>query len=152
MGRGYESPGSDTFFLQCRISEWTLMLISENFRYRNDVFQSDVFVSNIGITYVDVGYHWHSDRCRCPPMIVNESWQDDGLSLSPTSHHVLWIRDFLQDLDTGQKCANTVFKSHKNIIFTTEKVRMVIRNVSVFILKKKNYVNLLSTPPPFSPA
>ncbi len=56
------------FFLQCRISEWALMSISEHFRYRNDVFQSDIFVSDIGITHVDVGYHRHWGRCRCPPM------------------------------------------------------------------------------------
>ncbi len=57
------------FFLQCRISEWALMSISEHFRYRNDVFQSDIFVSDIGITDVDVGYRWHWGRCRCPPMV-----------------------------------------------------------------------------------
>ncbi len=43
------------FFCKCRISEWTLMSISEDFRYRNDSFQSDIFVSDIGITDVDVG-------------------------------------------------------------------------------------------------
>ncbi len=58
------------FFLQCRISEWAQMSISEHFRYRNDVFQSDIFVSDIGITDVDVdvGYRRDWARCRCPPM------------------------------------------------------------------------------------
>jgi hypothetical protein len=46
----------EMFFFQCRISELTLMSISEHFRYRNDVFQSDIFVFDIGITDVDVGY------------------------------------------------------------------------------------------------
>jgi hypothetical protein len=40
---------------KCWISEWTLVSISEHFRYRNDSFQSDIFVSYIGITDVDVG-------------------------------------------------------------------------------------------------
>jgi hypothetical protein len=52
----FESSGRYIYFLQCRISEWTLMSISEHFRYRNEVFQSDIFVSDIGITDVDVGY------------------------------------------------------------------------------------------------
>ncbi len=48
------------FFLQCRISEWSLMSISENFRYRNDVFYSDIFVSDIGqMLMSDVGYRRH---------------------------------------------------------------------------------------------
>jgi hypothetical protein len=61
------------FFLQCRISEWAQMSISEHFRYRNDVFQSDIFVSDIGITDVDVdvGYRRDWARCRCPPMFIS---------------------------------------------------------------------------------
>jgi hypothetical protein len=55
-GRRFESAGRYLFFLQCWISECTLMSISEYFRYRNDIFQSDIFVSDIGITDVDVGY------------------------------------------------------------------------------------------------
>ncbi len=54
-GRGFESVRWHNFFLWCRISEWTLMSISEHFRYQNDVFQSDIFVSDIGI----------GNRCRC---------------------------------------------------------------------------------------
>jgi hypothetical protein len=37
------------------ISEWTLMSISDPFRYRSDSFQSNIFSSNIGVTDVDVG-------------------------------------------------------------------------------------------------
>ncbi len=54
------------FVLQCRISEWTLMSISEHFRYRNDIFQSDIFVSDIAITDVDVG-------CRISPTLRSMS-------------------------------------------------------------------------------
>ncbi len=49
-------------FVGYRISEWTQMLISELFRYRNDSFQSDIFSSDIGITDVDVG-------CRISPTL-----------------------------------------------------------------------------------
>ncbi len=67
-GRGFESAEWIILFLQCRISEWSQMSISEHFRYRNYVFQSDIFVSDIRITDVDVGYRRHWARCRCPPM------------------------------------------------------------------------------------
>ncbi len=60
------------FFLQCRISEWALMSISEHFRYRNDVFQSVIFVSDIGITDVDVG-------CRISPTLRSMSMPTYGL-------------------------------------------------------------------------
>jgi hypothetical protein len=66
----HSDQGEIFLFLQCRILEWTLMSISEQFRYRNDVFQPDIFVSAIGIAYVDVGNRRHWDRCRCPPMVV----------------------------------------------------------------------------------
>jgi hypothetical protein len=50
------------------------MLISEHFRYRNDVFQSDIFVSDIGITDVDVG-------CRISPTLRSMSMPTYGHSL-----------------------------------------------------------------------
>ncbi len=53
------------FFLY-QISEWTLMSISEFFRYRNDCFQSDIFSSDIGITDVGVG-------CRISPTLRSMS-------------------------------------------------------------------------------
>jgi hypothetical protein len=54
------------FFLQCRISDWALMSISEHFRNQNDVFQSNIFVSDIGITDVNVG-------CRISPTMRSMS-------------------------------------------------------------------------------
>jgi hypothetical protein len=49
------------------------MLISEHFRYRNDVFQSDIFVSDIGITDVDVG-------CQISPTLRSMSMPTYGHS------------------------------------------------------------------------
>jgi hypothetical protein len=63
---GFDSAGWNFFFLQCRILEWSLMSISEHFRYRNDVFQSNIFVSDIGLTDVDVG-------CRISPTLRSMS-------------------------------------------------------------------------------
>jgi hypothetical protein len=65
-GRGFESKWCDRNFCKCRISEWTLMSISEHFRYWNDSFQSDIFVSDIRITDVDVG-------CRISPTLASMS-------------------------------------------------------------------------------
>ncbi len=57
-GLGLKSNESEIIFW---ISEWTQMLISKLFRYRNDDFQSDIFSFDIGITDVDVnvGYRRH---------------------------------------------------------------------------------------------
>jgi hypothetical protein len=48
------------------------MSMSEQFRYRNDFFQSDIFVSDIGITDVDVG-------CRISPTLRSLSMPTYGL-------------------------------------------------------------------------
>ncbi len=81
-GAGSNLQGEIFFFLQCRISEWTLMSISEHFRYWNDVFQSDIFVSDIGITDVDVG-------CRISPTLRSMSMPTYGYFMSLQGHGLI---------------------------------------------------------------
>jgi hypothetical protein len=59
-------------------------VISEVFRYKNDVFQSDIFVSNIGITYVDVG-------CRMSDIVDIEIDVDAHLCLIQVGY-LCWSR------------------------------------------------------------
>jgi hypothetical protein len=90
MGCGFESAAWNIFLLQCRISEWALMSISEHFRYRNDVFQSDIFVTDIGITDVDVG-------CQISPILRTMSMSTYGYELwykLQASSYKLWTMSF----------------------------------------------------------
>ncbi len=90
-GESSNALGGVIFFLQCRISEWTLMSISKHFRYRNDVFQFDIFVSDIGITDVDVG-------CRISPTLRSMSMPTYGEMLSQTWGILCSPKDFFSNL------------------------------------------------------
>jgi hypothetical protein len=78
-GSRLESSWYIRIFCKCRISEWTLMSISEHFRYRNDSFQSDIFVSDIGITDVNI-------RCRISPTLRSMSMPTSGSRIPDRRH------------------------------------------------------------------
>jgi hypothetical protein len=102
--RGLNLQGKKIFFLQCRILEWTLMSISEHFRYRNDVFQSDIFVSDIGITDVDI-------RCRISPTLRSMSMPTYG-----DQYVLLLVRELMLVYRIVQKNINAIPPSCKVIL------------------------------------
>jgi hypothetical protein len=73
------------------------MSISEQFRYRNDVFQSNIFVSDIGITDVDVG-------CRISPTLRSVSMCPpmSGVRFSKDNLEIMFADD--TDTDTSDVC------------------------------------------------